>query len=305
MKTILITGGSGFIGTKLTQALLDKGYNVIVADMSEPRIKHESLTFEKLNVSKQEIPAKYDGVLHGIIHLAGKNIFGRWTKKFKKDVYESRIKSTKKIIETISNWNNKPKVLVSASAFGFYGDTGELEVDESAKCGTDFLATVCADWEEEAEKVKVFDIRTVQIRTAHVLGKVGILEPLFVPFRFGLGAWIGSGKAWFPWIHIVDIVNIYIFALENEGLHGPINTGAPEQVRQKDFMKMLGKAYGRYVLFSIPIFILYLRYGELAYTFDTSTRMSSKKLLDSGFQYKHPKLKEALEKIVKNNTMFF
>ena len=302
-KKILITGGSGFIGTILTQALLSKGYSVIVADLSEPKIKHDGLTFEKLNLSNDEIPAKYDGTLHGIIHLAGKNIFGRWTKKFKKDVYNSRIESTRKIVEAISHWDNKPKVLVSASAFGFYGNTGELEVDESAECGKDFLATVCADWEEEAKKAEVFGVRTVQIRTAHVLGKGGLLAPLFVPFKFGLGAWIGKGKAWLPWAHVEDIINIYIFSLENEGLHGPVNTGAPEQIRQKGFMKMFGNAYGRYVLFSIPIFILYLRYGSLAYTFDNSTRMSSKKLLDAGFQYRHPKIKEALEEIVKSNTV--
>ena len=302
IKTILITGGSGFIGTKLTQALLDKGYAVVVADLGEPRIKHELLAFEKLNLSHNEIPKKYDGVLYGIIHLAGKNIFGRWTEGFKNVVYDSRIESTRKIVETILDWNNKPKVLVSASAFGFYGNAGETEVDELAKSGTDFLAKVCVDWEAEAKNAEDYGIRTVQIRTAHVLGNGGLLAPLFVPFRFGLGAWIGKGNAWLPWVHIEDIVNIYIFAVENESMHGPVNTGAPEQIRQKDFMKMFGKAYGRYVLFSIPIFLLYLRYGDLAYTFDNSTKMSSKKLLEAGFKHKHPQLIEALKNVIKNRS---
>lgn len=302
IKTILITGGSGFIGTKLTQALLDKGYAVVVADLGEPRIKHELLAFEKLNLSHNEIPKKYDGVLYGIIHLAGKNIFGRWTEGFKNVVYDSRIESTRKIVETILDWNNKPKVLVSASAFGFYGNAGETEVDELAKSGTDFLAKVCVDWEAEAKNAEDYGIRTVQIRTAHVLGNGGLLAPLFVPFRFGLGAWIGKGNAWLPWVHIEDIVNIYIFAVENESMHGPVNTGAPEQIRQKDFMKMFGKAYGRYVLFSIPIFLLYLRYGDLAYTFDSSTKMSSKKLLEAGFKHKYPQLIEALKNVIKNRS---
>lgn len=302
IKTILITGGSGFIGTKLTQALLDKGYAVVVADLGEPRIKHELLAFEKLNLSHNEIPKKYDGVLYGIIHLAGKNIFGRWTEGFKNVVYDSRIESTRKIVETILDWNNKPKVLVSASAFGFYGNAGETEVDELAKSGTDFLAKVCVDWEAEAKNAEDYGIRTVQIRTAHVLGNGGLLAPLFVPFRFGLGAWIGKGNAWLPWVHIEDIVNIYIFAVENESMHGPVNTGAPEQIRQKDFMKMFGKAYGRYVLFSIPIFLLYLRYGDLAYTFDSSTKMSSKKLFEAGFKHKYPQLIEALKNVIKNRS---
>lgn len=302
IKTILITGGSGFIGSKLTQALLDKGYAVLVADLGEPRIKHERLIFEKLNLSVDEIPKKYDGELYGIIHLAGKNIFGRWTEGFKKGVYDSRIESTKKIVETVSRWNTKPKVFVSASAFGFYGNAGEIEVEEFAKSGTDFLAKVCIDWEIEAKKAEAFGIRSVQIRTAHVLGNGGLLAPLFLPFRLGLGAWIGNGNAWLPWVHIKDIVNIYIFALENESLHGPVNTGAPETIRQKDFMKMFGKSYGRYVLFSIPIFLLYLRYGALAYTFDNSVKMSSKKLFDFGFKHKHPQLKEALDDVVKNRV---
>jgi len=299
-KTILITGGSGFIGTKLTQALLNKGYAVVVADLGEPRIEHEHLTFEKLDLSRDEIPKKYDGVFYGIIHLAGKNIFGRWTEEFKKGVYNSRIESTRKIVRVISLWNNKPRVFVSASAFGFYGNAGETAVEENFKSGTDFLANVCVDWEAEAKKAEDYGIRTVQIRTAHVLGKGGLLAPLFVPFRFGLGAWIGKGTAWLPWVHVQDIVNIYIFAIENEDLRGPVNTGAPEEIRQKDFMKMFGRAYHRYVLFSIPLFVLYARYGDLAYTFGNSTKMSSKKLSLAGFTHKHPQLKEALEDVVKN-----
>jgi len=301
-KTILVTGGSGFIGTKLTQALLDKGYAVVVSDLVKPKIKHERLTFKKSDLSIDKISKRYDGVLYGIINLAGKNIFGRWTEDFKKSVYESRIESTKKIIGTISHWNTKPKVFVSASAFGFYGNAGEGEVNESANSGTDFLAKVSVDWEEEAKKAEAFGIRSVQIRTAHVLGNGGLLAPLFLPFRLGLGAWIGTGSAWFPWVHIEDIVNIYIFSVENDSLHGPVNTGAPEKIRQKDFMKMLGKTYGRYVLFSIPIILLYLRYGALASTFNNSVKMSSKKLLEAGFKHKHPELKEALEDVVKNKN---
>jgi len=303
LKTIFITGGSGFIGTKLTQALLDKGYAVVVADLREPRITHKLLTFEKLNLSHDEIPKKYDGVLYGIIHLAGKNIFGRWTDGFKKGVYDSRIESTRKIVGTIAQWSMKPKVFVSASAFGFYGNAGDAEVDESAESGADFLANVCVDWEREAKKAEEFGIRTVQIRTAHVLGHGGLLAPLFVPFTFGLGAWIGKGDAWFPWVHIEDMVHIYLFAVENENLHGSVNTGAPDLIRQKDFMKMFGKAFGRNVLFSIPIVLLYLRYGDLAYTFDNSVKMSSKKLIKAGFKYKHPKLREALGDVVRTKNL--
>lgn len=299
-RAILITGGSGFIGTKLTQSLLEKGYYVVVADLIEPKIKHKDLTFEKLDLTVDEIPKKYDGVLCCIINLAGKNIFGRWTENFKKSVYKSRIESTKKIVRTLSHWKTKPSVFVSASAFGFYGNTGEVAVDEFARPGKDFLSKVSFEWEMEAKKVEEFGIRSVQIRTPHVLGNGGILGPLFHPFSLGIGAWVGNGNAWFPWAHIEDIVNTYIFAIENKSLYGPVNTSATQKIRHKDFMKVLGRSYGRYVLFSIPTFLLYLRYGDLAYAFNNSVKMYSRKLIDAGFKYKYPNLKEALDDIIKN-----
>ena len=297
-STILITGGSGFIGTRLTTALLDHGHSVVVADIVAPRIKHERLSFEKMDLSHDELPASYDGKIDGIVHLAGKNIFGRWTQSFKKEVRDSRIESTRKIVATISAWQTKPKTFVSASAFGYYGNAGETEVDESGAAGTDFLAGVCAEWEAESRKAETAGIRTVQIRTANVLGKSGLLAPLFVPFTFGLGAWIGTGKAWFPWVHVDDIVGIYVFALENENLSGPVNTAAPEQVRQKDFMKAFGASMHRWVLFSIPIFVLRMRYGALADTFDNGVRMSPQKVLATGYHYKYPKLADALTAVV-------
>ncbi len=294
-KTILITGGSGFIGTKLTQTLLEKGYSVVVADLGKPKIAHNNLSYIKLDMSKDALPSDYDGKIHGIIHLAGKNIFGRWTQKFQREVYNSRILSTRNLVATISQWNVKPSVFVSASAFGIYGNKRDAIVHEQSEAGTDFLAQVCQDWEIEARNAEKFGIRSVQIRTAHVLGKGGLLAPLFVPFKCGLGAWIGKGNAWLPWVHIDDIVAIYVHALETESLTGPVNTGAPDQVRQKEFMKRFGNAMHKHVLFSIPIFVLRLVYGDLALTFDNSTKMISKKLTDNGFVFRYTNLDDALK----------
>lgn len=299
MKNILITGGSGFIGTKLSEELLLKGYKVIIFDFLPPKIQNSNLSFEQIDLSKEKIPQKYDGMVDAIVHLAGKNIFGKWTLEFKKAVYESRIQSTKNIVDSIASWQKKPSVLVSASAFGFYGDKKEDLVNENSSAGDDFLAKVCMDWEAEAKKAENFGVRSVQIRTAHVLGKGGLLAPLFVPFRFNLGAWIGEGRAWMPWVHIDDIVNIYIFSLENEKVAGAINTGANEQVRQKELMKTFGKVLGKKVLFSIPIFVLRLQYGDLALTFDNSVKMSSAKLIDLGCKFKFLKLFEALADVAK------
>jgi uncharacterized protein len=298
-KTILVTGGSGFIGSRLTKAFLALGYKVIVADMVPPRFTDEQLTFLKINLSTETLPTEYDGQIYAVVHLAGKNIFGRWTRVFKQEVYDTRINSTRHLVEAFASWQVKPSVFVSASAFGFYGDKGEELVHEGATSGADFLSKVCVDWEAEAEKASSLGVRVVSVRTAHVLGKGGLLAPLFVPFRFGVGAWIGSGMAWLPWVHIDDIVGIYVFAVKHD-IRGPINTAAPGLVRQKEFMKEFGRAMHRVVLFSIPIFLLYLRYGELAYTFDNSTKMSSDKLVGAGFTYKHPTLERALADVVQS-----
>ena len=299
MKTILLTGGSGFIGTELAKALVNKGYKVIIASTNPPQNGPDGVVFEKIDLTHEAIPKKYEGEIYGIVNLAGKNMFGRWTEKFKKALYCSRIESTKKIIETLSDWKIKPHVCVFASAFGYYGNRGDEKIDETAKPGNDFLANVCADWEAEAQKGEKLGIRTVEIRTGHVLGKQGLLAPLFLPFKLGLGDWIGKGNGWFPWIHIDDIFAIYVFAIENENLSGPINAASTEYIRQKEFMKLFGDIMGRKVLFSIPIFILSLFYGALADTFKNSVKMDIKKLLDAGFIFKHPFLKEAFESILR------
>ncbi len=298
IKCILITGGSGFVGSKLTEYFLSLGHQVIVFDFVPPKTTHANLEFLKIDLSKEKIPSTYDGKIDAIVHLAGKNIFGRWTMEFKKGVYDSRIQSTKNIVDSIASWSKKPQVLVSASAFGFYGNKGEELVHEDSPAGNDFLAHVCVDWEAEARRAEASGVRTVQVRTALVLGNQGLLAPLFVPFSFGLGAWIGTGRAWFPWVHIDDIVSIYAFSVLNENVRGPINTGAPENIRQKDFMRIFGQAMNRKVLFSIPIFLLKIKYGALAETFENSTKMSADKIQALGFQFKHASVAQALSDVL-------
>ena len=274
-KHILVTGSSGFIGTHLTTALAKKGYKVITS------------TRENL------LPLHLEGTIHGIIHLGGKHIFGRWTPDFKKAIYNSRIDSTRQMIQSVSTWKNKPVVFMCASAFGIYGDKKEQLVDESSKPGTDFLATLCVDWESEAKKAEGIGIRSVQIRITHVLGKKGLLAPLYLPFKLGFGAWIGKGSGWFPWVHIDDLIHAILFVLETPTISGPVNICSPQSVRQKEFMILFGKSLHRWVVFQIPIFLLRLRYGSLADTFKNSAKLSSQKLLDAGFRFKFNTLKDA------------
>lgn len=298
-KTILITGGSGFIGTKLTERLLKEGYAVIVVDKFPPKSKHPDLSFLKLDLMKEILPSEYEGKLHGIVHLAGKNIFGRWTASFKKVVYDSRIESSRNLYNSFAAWQEKPKVLVSASAFGYYGNKGDEIVTEESSHGDDYGAGLCVDWEKEIQKAEEFGVRTVSLRSANVLGSGGFLTPLLLPFRFKLGFYLGKGEGWFPWIHIDDIVSLYLFALTNENVHGPVNAASPGLVTQKEFMMTLGKLFKTLVMVSVPIWALSLRYGELARTFNNSVKMTSKKVEALGFTFKYADLKEALASIVR------
>lgn len=300
-KRILITGGAGFVGTKLSQKLLALGHHVHVIDLIEPHIQHEQLTYTVLNVSEQPLPEKLHSRFNVVMHLAGRSIFGKWTEEYKRSIFESRINSTRLLAESFLTWETKPETFICASAFGYYGDKGEELVRESTEPGSDFLANVCIAWEREAQRPMELNIRTVQVRTALVLGERGLLQTLKKPFSLGLGGWIGAGKEWFPWVHIDDIVNIYIHAMENT-IHGPINTGAPEQVRQKTFMKAVGHALNKPVLFPIPRWAMKLKYGELAETFRNSAKIESTTLNETGFRFSFPTLEAALYDIFGTET---
>lgn len=297
-KTVLITGGSGFIGTQITRELLKKGYSVIVVDKSAPKIRDNNLTFITCELSKESLPNKYDGLIFAVIHLAGKNIFGRWSSYFKKELYDSRILSMRSLVRTFSSWKEKPNVVISASAFGYYGDKKDSLVTEDFKQGEDFGALLCHDWEEEAKKNTTIGIRTVLVRTANVLGDGGLLATLLFPFRHKFGFYLGKGEGWFPWIHIEDIVALYIYAIENEKVSGPINAAGEEYVTQKEFMVHLSKITKTWVTISIPIFLLYIRFGEFALSFNNSVKMSSHKIESLGFVFTYKKLDKALTSII-------
>lgn len=297
---ILITGGGGFIGNSLIEALISKNYKVTVVGLTPP--KQKNIEFIKLDLVKDKIPKNILENQDGIIHLAGKNIFGRWNDKFKREIYESRVLSTRNIIEAVREIDNKPKVFVSASAVGYYGDRGEEELDEDSLPGKGFLAKVCVDWERESRKAEDLGIRSVQVRKGIVLGNGGFLYQILPFYKLGLGGPLGEGNQWFSWIHINDVVNIYLLALENNKLSGPIIASSPQPVRNKDFSKILAKVLKRPAFIKLPRLILRMIFGEFANEILASQKVYPKKLIKLNYEFKFLDLEKALSDILNINN---
>lgn len=294
--TILITGGSGFIGTALTTTLMQRGHKVKILDLQPPKLAVE---FRRIDLTAEPPNADVFTGVDAVVHLVGFPIFARWNDRIKKRIYDSRILSTRNLVSSLGQLSDKPHVLVSASAIGYYGDRGEEDLYESSAPGEDFLAKVCVDWEREARNAESFGIRTVQIRTAPVLGKGGLLTQMLPAYRFGLGGPLGSGAQWFPWVHLSDIAGIYLFAIENGALEGPVNSCAPQQVRNREFSDELARVLRRPAFFRMPKFILRAVLGGLADAIVASEKVYPKKLLENGYPFLFPNLNDALRDVLR------
>ncbi len=295
LKKVIIVGGSGFIGGKLSEDLLSRGYTIAIADIIPPRITHERLSFVKINFVKDTVdPSLFEGV-YGVVNLAGATIGKRWNEEYQNLIYSSRIVTTKAIVEAISSTTVKPKVLVSASAVGYYGDRKNHILVEGDASGTDFLAKVCVDWEAEALKVERSGVRLSIIRTAHVLGPGGLLSTLAPLFKFGFGGYFGKGSQYMPWIHYKDIVGVYAFALE-QPIDGPINVGAGIPTTQKELFKEFAFAIGAPLpfLFRIPKFFAWVALGDFADSLFMSQNTDSSKIRKLGYHYQYEDLDTAL-----------
>ena len=284
MKKIIITGGSGFVGTLLTQELLAKGYTVSILDTRPSRITHDHLESHIVDTSRDTLDPDWFKGVYAIVNLAGVPIFGRFTKKYKDLVYHSRIDTTQKIIETISNIPQKPHPFVSASAIGYYGNTSGATVTEQQSAGTDFLAQVCVDWEQSALQAEQQGIRTVILRTAHVIGSAGILGTLVPLFKKWIGGYFGNGMQHMPWIGANDLVSLYIAGIENTAMHGVYNT-AVDNPTQKDFMKIIARAAGAPITWRIPTFVAWIMYLGFADALTVDTVIDNTKIKATGFTY--------------------
>lgn len=304
MKKIIITGATGLIGQQLTIKLTDMGYKITIFTRNPDNAQ------KKLPNVHKVVKWEYDYVdewLHelesvdAVIHLAGANLSTkRWNKEYKKLLYDSRIISTKKLIEAIKTVERKPKVFITASAIGYYGNRSDEILTEESEAGKDFLANLCNDWEKEAKNVEQFGVRSVQIRTGLALSRnEGALKQMLPAFKYFIGGPLGNGKQWYSWLHIEDIVNVYVKALESEILSGPINAVSPNPVTMKKFAKILGDVLHRPSFFSVPKIILLPVIGQVAEVVTSSQRVVPEKLLNSSFKFKFEKLEDALRDILK------
>ena len=302
MAKIVITGATGLIGKTLAEKLINRGEEVTVFTRS-PQKGKEALPFVKDFVRwDYHKPDEWKSELEkktAVIHLAGKNVMKqRWTDEHKKEVYHSRIDSSLALVNAMRDCKEKPAVFLSSSAVGYYG-ASETEVTEESNPGNDFLARLCVDWENEAAKVKEFGIRHSAIRTANVLStEDGALAKMMIPFKFFVGGTLGSGKQWFPWIHIEDMADLYIFALDNENAEGALNAGTPNPVRMKNFTDRVGEVMNRPSFFKVPKPALELALGEGAEFLTSGAKVIPKRTEELGFKFKFPELKPALKDLI-------
>jgi uncharacterized protein (TIGR01777 family) len=223
---------------------------------------------------------------------------GRWNPRKKAAIRDSRVDSTRQLVDVMSGLNRKPSVFVCASAIGIYGSRGEETLDEGAAPGDDFLAKVGVEWEREAARASEFGVRTVSVRTGLVLGDGGALGKMLPIFKLGLGGPLGNGKQWMSWIHIDDLVGLFMHAVNTESLRGPMNGVAPNPVRNTEFTKALGRALHRPAFFPAPAFGLRLGIGEFADVLLASQRVKPGVALRTGYEFKFPEINGALADVV-------
>ncbi|MBW2667712.1 MAG: TIGR01777 family oxidoreductase [Deltaproteobacteria bacterium] len=298
-RAVLVTGATGLVGSRIVAALLARGDSVRVlsrypeaaASRLDPRVS--AIGWDGVRPP----PAAVDDC-EGVLHLAGEPVFGGLpTAARRRRIYHSRVDSTQALVQAIGDLppTDRPCSFVCASAVGFYGDRGDERLDEDAPAGAGFLAEVCRDWEGAAFEAQSFGVRVAQLRIGIVLAREGgALPRLALPFRFGAGGRVGSGRQWVPWIHIDDLVALFLAALDDEDLRGPINAVAPEPVRNAELTRVLGRVLKRPSLLPVPGFALRAVLGELAGELLGSRRVVPARALAHGFTFAHADLEPAL-----------
>jgi uncharacterized protein (TIGR01777 family) len=296
---VIVTGGTGFIGSELCENLVAKGHEVVLFTRDASRSRDQ--IHPKVRVVSWAPGAAWESWVDGagaIVNLAGENIAQRWTKAAKQRIVASRVDAAARLSAAIEKAAVKPSVLVNAAAVGYYGPHGDETLDEDSPPGTDFLATTCVAWEEAASRAEPLGVRVVLIRTGVVLGREGgALAKMLPPFKAFAGGPIGSGDQWMSWIHRDDLVALFVFAIENQEARGPLNGTAPNPVTMKEFAKALGRALHRPSFLPVPAPAVRLLLGEMATVALDGQRVVPKKAEGLGFKFRFTEVDAALRDV--------
>ncbi|NOT06785.1 MAG: TIGR01777 family protein [Gemmatimonadales bacterium] len=293
LRKIAITGVSGFLGSLLAKSLSSAGHEVVRIVRREPR--ESEIRWDPAGTG---FAADALRGIDAVVHLAGESIAGgRWSPARKERILESRRRGTRLLTRALAETKDGPRILVSASAIGYYGNRGEELVDEKSPPGQGFLPEVCRVWEEETEPAEEAGVRVARIRIGLVQTPAGgMLERILLPFRFGLGAQLGTGRQWMSWISGFDLIRIFSHALTDDRMRGPINAVAPNPIRNAEYTETLGRVLHRPTPFAIPASLLRLGLGDLAdEALLASTKVAPRALTESGFAFEKPMLEEALK----------
>lgn len=296
---VLISGSTGLVGSELCSALTTGGHEVGRLVRESPRSRQAEITWQP---AKGEIDLKGLEGFDGVVHLAGENIAsGRWTEAVKQRIRDSRAQGTRFLCESLARLERKPRVLVCASAIGFYGNRGDEVLDEASMPGSDmFLVDVCRQWEAACEPARAAGIRVVNLRLGVVLSpKGGALEKMLLPFKLGGGGVIGDGQQWMSWIALDDAAGAIQHCLATESVTGPVNAVSPNPVTNYEYTKTLGKVLGRPTVLPMPAFVARLAFGRMAdELLLASARVMPRELTASGYQFRQPELEPALRHLL-------
>lgn len=298
---VAITGATGFVGSRLVEQLQAQGHQPLIFTRNRDAALKAFPNVEVVAYTPTESGDWQNAIAgcDGVVNLTGEPIAeSRWTPQQKQKILDSRQLSTRKIVEAIAKANPKPKVLVNASAIGYYGTSETATFDETSPSGNDFLAEVCRTWEAEAQKVKETDVRLVILRLGIVLGNGGALAKMIPPFKLFAGGPLGTGNQWFSWIHRDDLVNLILSALTRSDIEGVLNATAPNPVRMSELCQTLGETLNRPSWLPVPGFALEALLGEGAQVVLEGQQVLPKRTTNYGFEYQYPNLKQALAEIV-------
>ncbi|MCS7274223.1 MAG: TIGR01777 family oxidoreductase [Candidatus Bipolaricaulota bacterium] len=299
---VLVTGATGFIGRSLCAHLSKSGHTLVALSRDPARARRQIPALADAfawNPTDGSPPIEALSNIEAIVHLAGESVAGRWNSAKRTAIRESRVLGTRHLVDGLTQLHARPKVLISASAIGYYGDRDEELLTEEASPGGDFLAQVCQEWESEAARAEGLGVRVVRLRIGIVLGPDGgALQAMLPIFRVGLGGPLGSGQQWWSWIHRDDVVGAILHALENHKINGPINVTAPQPVRQREFARILGSVLKRPAFLPAPAFALRTVLGEFSQELLSSKRVIPQRLQATDYRFRFSDLDSALAEIL-------